>query len=531
MMNIREKCMENVNSRRSLLDIILENKRIFVFACMLITILSRTVFLDKYPMGLSQDEAFSAYDAWSLANYGTDCFGYHFPVYNTTWGSGMSVLYSWMAIPFIKILGLNLWSVRLPEVIMGVISVYVLYKLMEEVANEQIALITLFLFAINPWHIVLSRWGLDSAPTPAFVLIGMYFFIKGLEKEKYLLLSALFYGLSLYCYAFIWTLLPIMLLLQVIYGIMYKKLRISKFTVCSVLILGIMALPLVLFLAVNFGFIEPINTNFISIPKMYYFRSGELSSGGFLAKLYMYYCVLFLQNDNNIWNQVPGFGLHYEFALVFAGVGLICVLWDTFNNFRKKVYSPYIFMLIQFVVLSFAAVIIDKCDTNKLNLLHIPMITFTAIGIYRLTRVISEKFLYVVVGVYIVAFACFEYVYFTDYQEAVSEEFNAGVIEATEYAMTLTEDTICVTDKIYHSQLMYASKIPTPEYVDSVVYSNYSEIWLEAESFGQFKFMKKDIPPDTTLADVYIWQIEDADIFKDAGFMVEEFDNFIVAFK
>lgn len=507
-----------------------DKKNIIVIICMLIAAFSRIICLGDFPRGLSQDEAFSAYDAWSLANYGTDCFGYHFPVYNSTWGSGMSALYSWLSIPFIKIFGLNMVSIRLAQALLGVLSVYVLYKLMQLVSNEYVALITLFIFSINPWHIVLSRWGLDSATTPAFILLGMYFFIKGMEKEKYLLLSALAYGMSLYCYAFIWPILPVILLIQVIYGIYYKKLKLSKYSIFSVLILGMCAFPLFLFLAVNYGIIDEIKTAFISIPKISYFRSGELSSGSFISKLYVYYQVLFLQNDNNIWNQVPEFGLHYKFALVFAGVGLIYSLADALKKIKNKIYNPYIFMILQFFMLSIAAVIVDKCDTNKLNLLHIPMITFTAIGIYLLCMVIDKKLFFALFGIYIISFAMFEYTYFTDYQTEMAKEFNNGVIEATEYAMDITDEQICVSDKIYHSQLMFASKIPAPEYVSSVVYKNYPSIWLEVDTFGQFKFLDKEKVPEKLENKVYIWQKEDREYFENSGYKTVQFDNFIVAY-
>ena len=58
-----------------------DRQYIVVLILMIIGVLARVVFLASCPGGVSQDEAFSAYDAFSLANYGTDCFGYHNPVY------------------------------------------------------------------------------------------------------------------------------------------------------------------------------------------------------------------------------------------------------------------------------------------------------------------------------------------------------------------------------------------------------------------------------------------------------------------
>ena len=43
---------------------------------LLIGIIARAVCLNSIPGGLNQDEAFGAYEAYSLLHYGTDSFGY-----------------------------------------------------------------------------------------------------------------------------------------------------------------------------------------------------------------------------------------------------------------------------------------------------------------------------------------------------------------------------------------------------------------------------------------------------------------------
>ncbi len=511
--------------------IINSHQYMLVLIIMIVGGLARVVCLASCPGGVSQDEAFSAYDAFSLANYGTDCFGYHYPVYNTSWGSGMSALYSWLSIPFIKLFGLNMWSMRIAQALLGIVSLFILYLLMKKITNDKIAMITLFLFAISPWHIVMVRWGLDSATTPAFLLLGLYFFVLGLEREKYLLLSAVFYGLTLYCYAFTWTLLPFILLFQIVYAAMYKRIRFSKISILSAFIIFVFAVPLILFLLVNYNFIPEIKTSILSIPKVAYFRSGELASGGFTGKLYAYYKVMFLQNDGNIWNYVPGFGLHYKFGLVFVFVGLFYSLWENLYKFKNKIYNPFVFIVFQFVIGSLASIIVDKCDINKLNLIHIPAIAFAGIGVYKICKTISIKLIYIIISIYLVSFGAFEYSYFTSYNELISKEFNEGLVEAVEYAMKLTDDTICVTDKAYHSQVMLASQIPTPEYLDTVVYTNYPAIWLEAASFGQFEFASKEKLPTLMENKTYIWDSSQGTYFEEGGFEVKQFSDFIVAYK
>ncbi len=107
---------------------------------MLVAIVSRSVLLGKIPCGVHADEAFAGYEAYSILNYGTDSWGYAFPVYLTTWGSGMSVLESFLMIPFIRLGGLSLITIRLPQMIMGIISVYVVYLLFNRIADPKKAL-------------------------------------------------------------------------------------------------------------------------------------------------------------------------------------------------------------------------------------------------------------------------------------------------------------------------------------------------------------------------------------------------------
>ena len=100
--------------------------------------------------------------------------------------------------------------------ILGILSVFLLYRIFEKIADEKLAFWAGFLMAICPWHIMLSRWGLDANLAPAFILFAIYFAVLGFEKEKYLILSFIFFGLSLYCYVLLWLFVPFFLIFQFI---------------------------------------------------------------------------------------------------------------------------------------------------------------------------------------------------------------------------------------------------------------------------------------------------------------------------
>ena len=62
---------------------------IFIIA---VGVFVRVFRFGQVPAGFNQDEAFAAYEAYSLLNFGKDSAGYSFPTYFVSWGSGMNVL-------------------------------------------------------------------------------------------------------------------------------------------------------------------------------------------------------------------------------------------------------------------------------------------------------------------------------------------------------------------------------------------------------------------------------------------------------
>src|SRR5215472_9832852 len=81
-------------------------------------IMALAAFLRLYqfpntPAGIWVDEATESYDAYALLQHGTDRWGNPFPVYFPGWGSGQNALQAYLTIPFIKIFGLTVFSIRI----------------------------------------------------------------------------------------------------------------------------------------------------------------------------------------------------------------------------------------------------------------------------------------------------------------------------------------------------------------------------------------------------------------------------------
>jgi len=102
-----------------------------VFAgLMLVAFVIRVWQFGSIPGGMNQDGAMAAVDAKALADYATDRYGMFMPVHFTAWGYGqMSVLLSYLMVPFIKIFGLSAVTARLPMLLVSMCGIAAAYFL------------------------------------------------------------------------------------------------------------------------------------------------------------------------------------------------------------------------------------------------------------------------------------------------------------------------------------------------------------------------------------------------------------------
>ena len=170
--------------------------------------------IGTFPMGLNQDEASAGYDAWSILNYGIDRNGFFLPVHLFSWGSGQNALYSYLCMPFIAIFGLTPFSIRLPMALLGCGTLPVIKKLLTKFSTQRFAAVGVLAFALAPWHIMKSRWGLESNLLPDMILIAVLLLSVGIKgKLRHFYTGCAFLGLCAYAYGTSYLFLPLFILL------------------------------------------------------------------------------------------------------------------------------------------------------------------------------------------------------------------------------------------------------------------------------------------------------------------------------
>lgn len=503
--------------------------RLLFIVLMVMGIAVRAVGFGTIPGDINQDEAFAGYNAYTLLHFGVDSAGYPFPVYLYTWGSGMSALNTYLMIPFMALFGPKVWVIRMPQLIVACLTLWVVYLLVKRMVNEKAALFALFLLAIVPWHITMSRWGLDANLAPGFLIFGLYFYVRGLEESRFLMLSALMYGLTLYCYATIWAIVPFIVLVEFLYGLYVKKIKIDRNVLFSVLILGVLALPLVLFLLVNKGVIEEIRLPFLSIPKLLAMRDSELSlaPSELVERAKNVWRLMKIQSDNIPYDGTEEYGIYYNGTLSFFFLGAYYCIRNCVKKCRKREYAPEFLLLLQVAAGVMIGLLLTRTNIYRNNILFIPMIIVAALGVYYLFASINIKEIVIPVIFYLVMFVGFVRYYFTDYKALMDYYFCRGLQEAVEEA-TSYEGQICYSRGIEHSRILFFAREDVWEFMDTVEYFVYPHPYLEAKSFGRYSCEFDPEAPDVDVTYILSKNV-DWNLYEAQGFTVHYYGEYAVA--
>ncbi len=212
--------------------------------------------LGNVPSSPDWDEVALGYDAYSIIHTGRDEFGKLLPVVLRSFDDYKPALYAYLSIPSVLIFGLNIFAVRLPSAVFGIISVIAVFFLIREIFEnykfrDHLALLTSFFLAISPWSIQFSRVAFESNVGNALNILTALFFVKALKKPWMLLLSAFFAGLSIYVYQSEKVFTPLLVL--ALFLIYRKKIMAlnKKYIVASLITGLIVVLPMAFYIVNN----------------------------------------------------------------------------------------------------------------------------------------------------------------------------------------------------------------------------------------------------------------------------------------
>lgn len=534
---------ENSNYKLFGINLKITEKNLIIIL-LLIGISARVLLFGSIPPGLNQDEASTGYDSYAILNYGMDRSGFHYPVHITSWGSGQSSLYVYFAMPFIALFGLNVMAIRAVNLVFGIISLIIFYFLAKRVSNRSVALLSLFLLAISPWHIMMSRWAIDANLFPSVFLIAVFLLILSFDDKRFLPASLFVFALSLYAYPTAFFIVPIFLLIVFSYLLYHKKIDIKsdfKNLGMGILLFTVTALPVFLFVIINYFKMDSIHTALLSIPRLTgpprFSVASSLFNSDFSGSFYQHIIevikIIINQDDGLIWNSIPEYGYMFLFSLPFLVIGFVKLLSENLFSKAKRFQKSFVFLAWLAVSLLLGGLLTPP-NINRINILFIPLIFLIAVGIYYVIQNIRH-FTVPIIILYIVSFSMFSFNYFSAYPEKTEqiffESFGEAINYASNYASGRPDARIYVTNQVnmpYIYVLFYQRTNPEI-FKSSVEFYNPGAEFQWVKSFGRYSFGINDINQSENA--VYIVHNSEEGKFDKSGFTIKKFKYYSVATK
>jgi hypothetical protein len=465
--------------------------RIFSIVVVLFGVAVRVIELGRTPPGLNQDEASIGYEAWSLLHYGIDRNGVSWPVHLISWGSGQNALYAYIAMPFV-LFGLSPTTIRLPMLISGLASLLLLWIIARRLFDERAAWAVAVVAALCPWHIMLSRWALESNILPFVFLCGLTALVISINANRrtlWLGCAGTLFGLSLYAYGTAYLAVPLFIGSALLVGSAGHLFTIRQVLVCCA-VFAITAFPITLFILVNLFQWNSLSLSGVSVPRLPTTPRFEtqLSDGGLLTHIQQFWQLLETQQDGTVYNVTDPYGVLYSAAFFFLAIGfaiLIAVL-----VFRRKWPVQRVFVSL-WIVASLPIGIVQEPNINRINILLMGMVFSAGLAIAMIDRLIRGVF---VAGstLLLVLFGFFVRDYFTTQREKLAVEFSDGLLSALQYARTNTRpsDGICITAQVNMPYIyaLFSDHGDPREYLNSVQYAAAAAPFRQVVGYGRYTF-------------------------------------------
>lgn len=485
-------------------------KYFILFFIIFVAALLRFWHLDSVPISPDWDEVSLGYNAYSIIQTGRDEYGKFLPVVLRSYDDYKPALYSYLTIPSVKFFGLNILAVRVPSAFFGVLAVLGTFLLVKELfKKENIAFLSSFLLAISPWSIQFSRVAFESNVGLTFNIFAALFFLKGLKRPVFLVISAVLMALNLYIYQSEKVFTPLLALALIV--IFRKELfSIPKKFIFFVFICGlIVSLPMLSSLLTNKNSLE--RAKGVSIFAQSY-PSGEAikalddknnndKSGFVFDNRRVFYAKqvisgylshfdlnwLFIRGDI-ARHHAPNMGLMYIFELPFLLIGIYLLTKKEYGKTRSLIFLCFFIAPIPASVTSGVPHAI-----RTLNFLPTFQI-FTALGLIWLMSKISIKFKYIVF-LTLVLFFTFNFIYYLDQYFVQQNVFNAqewqyGYAKIVSNIDFSKYKKIVVSNEGYMDQsymfFLFYLKYPPKDYQSQSEFASGG--FRENHAFGKFEF-------------------------------------------
>lgn len=481
-------------------------RRIYDDRVLFLVVLSLGIFarvweFDKLPPGLNPDEASIGYEAFSLLHFGVDRNGVTWPVHLISWGSGQNVLYAYVLMPFIAF-GLNTLTVRLPMLLTGILALPIFFYVARRLFGKKYGLVALFLLAISPWHILLSRWALESNLLPFVFLSGFACLLRTQANNKWFIFACLALALCLYAYGTAYAAVPLFLAGAIVIAIRSMHVRL-RYLVAGLCVFSLLAIPIGLFIAINTFKLDTVQLGPLSIPRLptqprfellgALFNANPIQAIGANAQIMIN--LLWSQTDDLIFNSVKPYGYFYLVTFPMAVAGA----WLLIPRQKDSQHTSERLLLLIWLAASLMLGLLQPANINRLNLIFFPLILCVAACLAWIGSHLPVALPFILIA-FLIGFIAFTIDYHSEeYRQLADQEFSTGLLPAIHFARQLDDQApICIFGNINEPYIyvLFDAQTNPADYLDSVVYVNSDEPIRRVRSFGRYTFKINSCPAD-----------------------------------
>jgi hypothetical protein len=168
-------------------------------------------------------------------------------------------------------------------------------------------------------------------------------------------------------------------------------------------------------------------------------------------------------------------------------------------------------------------------NINRVNIVFLPLIFFTAVGIRVLAA--SRILLAAIVAFYCIAFATFTHKYFGSYRAEASPAFFPSLGKAIDKASRATQGPVCITDRVNQPYIfvLFYRKIDPHVFLETVQYENHGAEFQNVASFDRYTFGLDRCDP--AIAQAYVADQDEAGKIDQARFSTQQIGRYVVGLR
>lgn len=467
------------------------------------------------PPSLNWDETSIGYNAYSILKTGKDEWNQPFPIHFKSYGEYKLPVQIYLSIPGIYFFGLNELGVRVTPVVYGTLTVLIMFFLGRALFESELAgLIAAFLLGISPWHIHLTRASFESSLATFWVVLGIWFLVKGFKRQKWFVFSMIPFALSVFTYNSARIFTP-MFLIAVLLIYRKKLLEFKKIILISLVVFTISLIPLAPFLfsgersaryklvsiTDDPGLIPRINENRGNshlpqpLPRLVHNKVTYIAfyfTRNYLAHFTPQF--LFISGAPHKQHHVQNIGELYWFQAPFLLVGLFALFYLR-NKFKG--------LLLAWILLAFIPVAVtnDSIPHALRTLISAPFyqlvsglgFVFTLRWFRKKSSFIKISYFGVLVLIIALSLQYYLYQYYEVYPKNYSRDWQYGYKQVVDYIEArINEYDEIVFSRVYgepHMFTMFYLKYDPAKYQNNpnlVRYETYDWVWVL--KFDKFYF-------------------------------------------